>query len=145
MHHHAFLVERIVDSELAGIALRSGRDCALAFTDLRLAAAGLGLGAARNIPVGGVTPARDWHLRKDYVGHFAFRSVGNEALDGIRAGRLRLQPASQHRDRLPDTTYSGKVSEHAGSLDRTRCGCGIPRRRGPSAPIPRTNLIRMHA
>src|SRR5260370_2315894 len=114
MHHHAFLVERIVDSELAGIDRRSGRDCALAFTDLWLAAAGLGLGAARNIPLGGVTPARDWHLREGYGGHFAFRFVGNEAFDGIRAGRFRLQSASQHRDRLPDTTSSGKVSEHTG-------------------------------
>ena len=41
-------------SELAGAALRSDRDCALACADLRLAAAGLRLGAARDISLGGV-------------------------------------------------------------------------------------------
>ena len=41
-------------SELADTALRSDRDCALACADLRLAAAGFRLGAARDISVGGV-------------------------------------------------------------------------------------------
>ena len=60
-------------SELARAALRPDRDCALARADLRLAAAGFRLGAARDISLGGVAANRDPNLREDYVRHFVFR------------------------------------------------------------------------
>ena len=77
-------------SELVGAALRSGRDCALACADLRLAAAGFGLGAARDISLGGVAAHRDPNLREDYVQHFVFRQAAATPLDGIRAARFRF-------------------------------------------------------
>ena len=64
---------RSVLSGLVGAALRSGGARALARADLRLAAAGFRVGAARNISLGRLTAARDWHLREGYVRDFALR------------------------------------------------------------------------
>ena len=49
------------------------RSCALVCADLRLAAAGLSLGAARGISMGRVAAARDRRGREDRLQHFAFR------------------------------------------------------------------------
>src|SRR4029077_6170711 len=77
-------------SELAGAALRSDRDCALARADLWLVSARFRLGTARDISLGGVAPYRDPNLREDHVRHFVFRRAGATPLDGIRAARFRF-------------------------------------------------------
>ena len=70
---------------IVGPALRPGRDRALACADLWLGAAGFGLGATRDISLGGVAADRDWHFRKDHVRHFAFHLDAEGPLDRIRA------------------------------------------------------------
>ena len=49
-----------------------------------------GLGAARDISLGGVATYRDPNLREDYVRHFVFRFHAETPFDGIRAARFRF-------------------------------------------------------
>src|SRR4029077_9141337 len=126
------------------IALWSRRARALACADLWLAAAGFRVGPARDISLGRLTAARDWHPREDCVQYFAFRLPGEGPLAGIRAGRFRLQPAPQRRDRLAGTTHSGEIPEHTRPLDWADCDRGIPGRSSPAAPLSRTALIYLH-
>ena len=71
-------------------ALRLGRARALARADLRLAAAGFRLGAARDISLGGVAVARDQHFREDHVQHLAFYQNAGKPPDRIRGRGFRF-------------------------------------------------------
>src|SRR5207248_11559403 len=63
--------------------------------------------------------------------------------DEIRVGGFFLQCA--RRGRLPDTTHTGKISEHARSLDRDGICCCICRRSSAATALSRTYLIQLHA
>ena len=69
----------------------SGRACALACAHLWLAAAGLRLGAARDISMGGVAAAGNCRRRDHRVPHFVCRQPAARPLDRIRRERLRPQ------------------------------------------------------
>ena len=130
-----------VVSELDRDALRPDRDCALACADLRLAPTGFGLGAARDISLGGVATNRDPNLREDYVRHFVFRFHAETPFDGIRAACFRFPRRGPSHDRFAVTTHAGKISEQSRSMDRAVSRGGIPARSSPAAPLSRTALI----
>jgi hypothetical protein len=136
-----------VVSDGIGAPLRSDRACALACATLRVAAAGLRLGATRDISMGCVAAARDRRLREDCVPHFVFRLPAARPIVWIRRRRFRVEGAGWRPGRCAfysaDTTYSGKISEHPGSLDRAGSRRDIPRRRGAATPLSRADLIRV--
>src|SRR5205807_4227770 len=118
------------------------RTCALACANLRVAAAGFRLGAARGISMGGVTAAGDRCLRKDRVPHFAFRRHDGEPHERWRRGGFHN--AGYLPDGSDDTPHSGSFPEQPGSVDRLGNCRGIPRRSGPAAPLSRADLMRMN-
>jgi hypothetical protein len=78
------------------------------------------------------------------IGIFEKITFNAEApLDRIRGGGFFLQCA--RRDRLPDTTHTGKISEHARFLDRAGIRCCICRRSSAATALSRTYLIQLHA
>ena len=77
-------------SAMVDTALRLGRARALACADLRLVAAGFGLGAARDFSLGGVAAARDQIFEKITFDTSHFALDAEESPDRIRAGGFRL-------------------------------------------------------
>ena len=67
------------------------RDGALARADLRLAAAGLGLGAARGVSLGVPAADCDPDLREDRIRHVVFRRFPEPSLHGLAVGGLRAR------------------------------------------------------
>src|SRR3989440_567025 len=131
----------VVRADVAAAALPPyDRTCALACANLRVAAAGFRLGAARGISMGGLTAARDRRLRKDRVPHLAFRRHDGEPHERWRRGGFHS--TGYLPDGSDDTPDSGSFPEQPGSVDRLGNRRGIPRRSGPAAPLSRADLKR---
>ena len=114
--------------------------CALVCANLRLAAAGFRVGAARAISMGRLTAARDRRRREDCLQHFAFRRHAGEPHQWRRGSRHSAGSASDGSD---DTPHPGSFPKQPGSVDRTGGRRGLPRRSGPGAPLSRTDLSRI--
>ena len=128
---------------MAGAALRIDRDCTLARAALRMAAAGLRLGASHRFSLGLFTTACHMHVREGGVQHFAFRIPARISLDwllyaGFCDAGAGQRPASAH------TTHSRQIPDRAGAVDRLGIRRDLPRRRGPDAPLSWTNLMGTH-
>ncbi len=119
------------------------RSWSLVCAHLRLAAAGLSLGAARAVSVGVLAAVRDRGSREDCVQNFVFPRHAAVPLD--RAGAFHHHSAERKPDGNDVSAHSGAIFQHPGSVGRTGGRRDIPRRSGPAAAIPRTDLIRMLA
>ncbi len=131
-----------------GNALRYGRAGALARAPLRLVSAGLRLGAARDIPMGGVTAACPCRYRVHCVPHFVSGLSAARALVWIRCQSFRPQGQEWSPDRCAfysaGTTRSGEVSEQPGFVDRAGVCRDISCRSGADASLSRSALIGLH-
>ena len=128
----------VVCPDVADAALPpSYRACALVRAILRLAAAGLRLGAARGVSVGGFAAAGDRDRRKNCVQHLVFHR--HAAAPAGRRHRSR-HSAGDLPHGSDDAHHSRSFPEQSGSVARLGNLRGIFRRSSPAAALSRTNL-----
>src|SRR5439155_15810124 len=131
----------VVSPHVAAVALPPGDGAwPVAVAPLRLAAAGLSLGAARSLCMGLLAAPRALLPRENRVQHHAFSFSA-----AIPLGRKRH--GSNHGgghppDEPDDPAYSAQIPEQSGSVDRPGTHCGIYRRRGATTPLSRAALSR---
>src|SRR5258708_1931325 len=109
--------------------------CAL----LRLAAAGLALGAARDVSLGSAAPSSDRRSRKDRVQYQAFRILRPIPLHGPYGGSFHGQGA--WLDQLPGPTHPRQIPWDSRPMARPDIRGGLTRGRGPAAPLSRPELM----
>jgi hypothetical protein len=130
----------VILADVAVFALPScDRACPLASADLWLAAAGLSLGAAGGISVGGSTTARDRPRREDCVQQFAFSPACWKPLQWRWC--RSYYDAWHFPNESNDTPHSRHLPEQFGSVDRSDIHHSKHLRCGPAAPPSRPNLI----
>ena len=113
--------------------------CALAFASLLLAAAGVRMGATRDISMGRITAGRHCRRRTHRVPYRAFRCFGGVAIDWSRASFDSI-PDDMFPIGAHDTYRGGNIPEQSGVVDRPGRRRSIPRRGRAAAPVSRTHL-----
>src|SRR5439155_23101934 len=121
------------------------RGGALACADLRLAAARVGLGEARGVSLGIPAADCDPDLREDRIRHFVLQCPPERSLPRLAEGGFRASEAGPRLPAAHRVTRSRGTSADSGLVARSGSRRPVDCRRGASAPLSRTNLIRMKA
>src|ERR1019366_1156068 len=110
---------------MAAAVPRSHGPCALARTNLLLAAARIRMAAPGDISMGGLAAGSDCRGRADCFPHLAFRCHGGVPIDGRRT-HCRLDITRYVPNRPNDTYRPGSFPEQPGSVDRPGTRRGLP-------------------
>ena len=113
--------------------------CDLAVSNLLLVAAGVWLGAACNILVGGIAAGGYCRSRRHRVSNQPLRGNDRAPVYGRRSGYA--DGTAKHGTRSHDNPcHRRQISYESGLVDRLRLGCGLSGRSGAPAPLPGADL-----